>query len=76
MYQFVSIEKLACLRKRLAIEADSAIKTTLTHLLEKEIERCAIAIQKEIDRRDASWRPYPVQSSFRRVRRRPKEIVS
>jgi hypothetical protein len=53
MYQFVSIEKLACLRKRLAIEADSAIKTTLTHLLEKEIERCAIAIQKEIDRRDA-----------------------
>ena len=52
MYQFVSIEKLACLRKRLAIEADSAIKTTLTHLLEKEIERCAIAIQKEIDRRN------------------------
>jgi hypothetical protein len=47
------MERLACLRKRLAIEADSAIKTTLAHLLEKEIEKCAIAIQKEIDRRDA-----------------------
>jgi len=53
MYECVSMERLACLRKRLAIEADSAIKTTLTHFLEKEIERCAIAIQKEIDRRDA-----------------------
>jgi len=53
MYEFVSTKKLAYLRKRLAIEADSAIKTTLTHLLEKEIERCAIAIQKQIDRRDA-----------------------
>jgi hypothetical protein len=53
MYECVSMERLACLRKRLAIEADSVIKTTLTHLLEKEIERCAIAIQKEIDRRDA-----------------------
>jgi hypothetical protein len=52
MYECVSMERLACLRKRLAIEADSAIKTTLTHLLEKEIERCAIAIQKEIDRRN------------------------
>jgi hypothetical protein len=53
MSECVSMEKLACFRKRLAIEADSAIKTTLTHLLEKEIERCAIAIQKEIDRREA-----------------------
>jgi hypothetical protein len=53
MYECVSMEKLACFRKRLAIEADPAIKTRLTHLLEKEIERCAIAIQKEIDRRDA-----------------------
>ena len=52
MYECVNMERLACLRKRLAIEADSAIKTTLTHLLEKEIKRCAVAIQKEIDRRE------------------------
>lgn len=52
MYECVNMERLACLRKRLAIEADSAIKTTLTHLFEKEIKRCAVAIQKEIDRRE------------------------
>jgi hypothetical protein len=54
MYQFVNMEKLACLRRRLAIEADTAITSTLTHLWEKETERSAIAIQKEIDRRDGS----------------------
>jgi hypothetical protein len=51
MYQLISTEKLACLRRRLAIEADSAITTALTHLWDKETERIAIAIQKEIDRR-------------------------
>ena len=54
MYQLVSMKKIACLRRGLAIEADSAITTaTLTGLLEKETERSAIAIQKEIDKRDA-----------------------
>jgi hypothetical protein len=36
MYQAVSMEKLACLRRRLAVEADSAMTAVLTHLLEKE----------------------------------------
>jgi len=54
MYQLVSMKKISCLRRRLAIEADSAITTALTRLLEKETERSAIAIQKEIDKRDAS----------------------
>jgi hypothetical protein len=53
MYQLVSMKKIDCLRRRLAIEADSAITTALTRLLEKETERSAIAIQKEIDKRDA-----------------------
>ena len=53
MYQLVSMKKIACLRRRLAIEVDSAITTALTRLLEKETERSAIAIQKEIDKRDA-----------------------
>ena len=53
MYQLVSMKKIACLRRRLVIEADSAITTALTRLLEKETERSAIAIQKEIDKRDA-----------------------
>jgi hypothetical protein len=39
MYQLVSMKKIACLRRRLAIEADSAITTALTRLLEKETER-------------------------------------
>ena len=53
MHQFVSMQKLACLRRRLVVEADSAITAALTHLLKKETERSAIAIQKEIGRRDA-----------------------
>jgi hypothetical protein len=53
MYQAVSMEKLACLRRRLAVEADSEMTAVLTHLLEKETERISIAIQKAIDRRDA-----------------------
>jgi hypothetical protein len=53
MYQAVSMEKLVYLRRRLAVEADSAITALLTHLLEKETERTGIAIQKAIDRRDA-----------------------
>jgi len=52
-HQFVSMEKLACLRRRLVVEADSAITAALTHLLKKETERSAIPIQKEIGRRDA-----------------------
>jgi hypothetical protein len=54
MYQFAAMEKLACLRRRLATEADLAVTATLTHLLEKETERSAIAIQKEMDKRDVS----------------------
>jgi hypothetical protein len=36
----------------LATEADAAMTAALTHLWEKETERSAIAIQKEIDKRD------------------------
>jgi hypothetical protein len=53
MYQLVTIKKLACLRRRLATEADSSMAAALTRLWEKETERSAIAIQKEIDKRDA-----------------------
>ena len=53
MYQPVSMEKLACLRRRLAIEADAAMTAALTHLWEKETERSGMAIQKEIDKRDS-----------------------
>ena len=52
MYQLVTTKKLACLRIRLATEADSAMTAALTRLWEKETERSAIAIQKEIDKRD------------------------
>ena len=52
MYQLVTTKKLACLRTRLATEADSAKTAALTRLWEKETERSAIAIQKEIDKRD------------------------
>ena len=52
MYQLVTLEKLACLRRRLATEADSAMTAALMRLLEKETERSAIAIQKEIDKSD------------------------
>jgi len=52
MYQFVTVEKLICLRRRLATETDSAMTAALTRLWEKETERSGIAIQKEIDRRD------------------------
>jgi hypothetical protein len=54
MYQPVSMEKLACLRRRLASEADAAMMAALNHLWEKETERSAIAIQKEMDKRNAS----------------------
>ena len=37
-------------RTRLATETDAAIVTVLTHLWDKEAERSAIAIQKEIDK--------------------------
>jgi hypothetical protein len=53
MYQPVSMEKLACIRRRLSVEADAAITVALTHLLEKETERTGMAIQKHIDKRDA-----------------------
>ena len=53
MYQLVTMKKLACLRRRLATEANSAMTAALTRLWEKETERNAMAIQKEIDRRDA-----------------------
>jgi hypothetical protein len=51
MYQPVSIKKLARIRRRLKTEADEAVTAALTHLWEKETERTAIAIQKEIDKR-------------------------
>jgi hypothetical protein len=54
MYQPVGMEKLACLRRRLAAEADAAITAVLTYLWDKETERSAMAIQKEIDKRDAT----------------------
>jgi hypothetical protein len=53
MYQIGTMKKLACLRRRLATEADSAMTGALTRLWEKETEKIAIAIQKEIDKRDA-----------------------
>jgi len=51
-YMLASTKKIGCLRRRLATEADTAITVALTYLLEKETERSAIAIQKEIDKRD------------------------
>jgi hypothetical protein len=41
-----------CLRRRVATEADTAINAALTRLWEKETERSAIAIRKEIDKRE------------------------
>jgi hypothetical protein len=55
-YVLASRKKLGCLRRRLATEADSAVTATLTRLWEKETERCAIAIQKEIDNGNAQLR--------------------
>jgi hypothetical protein len=52
MYQPINMEKLACLRRRLATESDAAMTAVLTYLWDKETERSAIAIQKEIDKRD------------------------
>jgi ABC-type Na+ transport system ATPase subunit NatA len=57
-YLLVNTKKLACLRKRLAIEADAAILAALTHLLEKETERSAVAIQKEMDRQEIATRRF------------------
>jgi hypothetical protein len=53
MYQFVTIEKLACIRRRLATEADLVMTAALTRLWERETEKSAVAIQKELDDRDA-----------------------
>ena len=52
MYQPVTMVKLARIRRRLATEANAAMTAALTHLWEKETDRTAIAIQKEIDKRD------------------------
>jgi hypothetical protein len=51
-YMLASTKKLGSLRKRLATETNTVITAALTHLWEKETERSAIAIQKEIDKRD------------------------
>jgi uncharacterized phage-associated protein len=56
MYQLVTMKRLACLRKRMETEADSAMTAALTRLWEKETERSAIAIQKQMDNRDP-WMP-------------------
>ena len=53
MYQLGTMEKLACLRRRLATGAGSAMTAALTRLLEKEADRSATAIQKEIDKRES-----------------------
>jgi hypothetical protein len=48
-----STKKLGyCLRRRVAIEVDTAITAALTRLWEKETERSAIAIRKETDKRE------------------------
>jgi hypothetical protein len=49
-YVRASTRKLGLLRARLATEADTAITAALTRLWEKETERSAIAVQKEIDK--------------------------
>jgi hypothetical protein len=51
MDQIITLEKIACLRRRLAIEVDVAMTAALTRLLEKETERSAFAIQRELDKR-------------------------
>ena len=54
MHRLFSMEKITRLRRRLAIEVDSAITAVLSRLLDKETEKSAIAIQKEMDKRDSS----------------------
>jgi hypothetical protein len=54
MYEPISMEKLACLRRRLVVEADAAIMAGLTNLWVKETERSGMAIQKKIDKRDSN----------------------
>jgi hypothetical protein len=49
-HALASTKRLTCLRKRVATEVDSAMTAGLTHLLEKETERIAIAIRREIDK--------------------------
>lgn len=53
MYEFATIKKLAYLRRRLATEADLVMTAALTRLWERETEKSAVALQKEIDDRDA-----------------------
>jgi hypothetical protein len=53
MSQPITMEKLTLIRRRLATEGNAAMMAALTHLWEKETEQSAIAIQKEIDKRDA-----------------------
>ena len=50
MYLLITTEKLVRIRRRLTTEADAAMMAALTRLWEKETERSAIAIQKEIDK--------------------------
>jgi hypothetical protein len=52
MDSFVTMEKLICLRRRLATRADSAMTAALTRLWEQEAER-SVAIQKKIRKFDA-----------------------
>ena len=48
------MEKTTRLRRRLAIEVDAVVTAVLSRLLDKETEKSAIAIQKEMDKRDAN----------------------
>jgi hypothetical protein len=52
MHNKINTEKLSIFRRRLAAEADLAARAMLTRLLEKQVERGAMAIQKKIDKRD------------------------
>jgi hypothetical protein len=52
MDSFVTMEKLICLRRRLAMGADSAMTRALTRLWENEAEKC-LAAQKKIGKLDA-----------------------
>lgn len=49
-YVRASTEKLDRIRARLAAGADTTVMAALTHLWERETERSAIAIQKEMDK--------------------------
>jgi len=58
MHPNFNMENVARFRRRLETETDVAMAAALTHLLEKEIDRHAIAIQKQMDRQHATSTSY------------------